>query len=287
MTEQSQNAQLDATQEIKNISETTIQRLIQMFRLQHENNLKQAGTNYILDSRIDQESAIIEEVGEALVSAGYKWWKGFKVDPQNLTTELVDIWHFLMSKITIDTARRHPDVGDLKAQDNIVNQLAMSFAGTHYQYFLPLDMGQINPNPNGQDYTVARAFLKRFLGRVLANEEPRVILLAFIEVLAGTGVSFTEFYNRYVAKNALNTLRDTYGYKTGEYNKQWTWKNEDGTEEVLEDNDYVIKLLSTKQSLPTEFATIYLIIEREYCKLFSLKEKSQETKIDAPKIQLV
>lgn len=283
MTEQAQNS----TQHIKEISESTIQRLVQMFRLQHENNLKQAGLNYILDPNIDQESAIIEEIGEALVSGGYKWWKGNKVDRENFITELVDVWHFLMSKIIIDTARRDPNITDLKAQNSIVNHIAMGFAGSHYQHFLPLDMGQINPEPSANDYRVARSYLKRFLGRVLSNEEPRVILLAFVEALAGTGVSFTEFYNRYVAKNALNTLRDTYGYKVGEYNKQWKWTNEDGTEEVLEDNYYVNKLLASKPTLPTEFTTIYLVIEREYCKLFGLKEKSQEPKIDAPKIQLV
>ncbi len=54
--------------------------------------------NYTKEEWIQKRSlALIDEVGEVLREANYKWWKNPKPkDEQNIKEELVDVLHFLI-----------------------------------------------------------------------------------------------------------------------------------------------------------------------------------------------
>ena len=56
----------------------------------------------------------------------------------------------------------------------------------------------------------------------------------FLQLLKTLPMSLTELFRLYVGKNVLNNFRQDHGYKTGEYQKLWSGR---------EDNEHLIEVL--------------------------------------------
>jgi len=136
--------------------------------------------------------AIMVESVEALEHYGWKWWKKQEPDIAQFHIELVDIWHFIMSKFL-----QNSEITD------VADYFADSFERGAPHYMLESDV---------------RTNLELLIGRAAGRE---VYLAPFLALMAQTNLSFDELYTMYVAKNVLNIFRQDHGYKDGTYIKMW------------------------------------------------------------------
>ena len=148
--------------------------------------------------------AIWVECAELLDHFGWKWWKHQEPDIDQVKLELVDIWHFGLSEL-------------LRA-----DTLEDSVAAT-------LDVaGDVVAEPEAAREAVER------LAAVAVGEQ-RFDVAAFARVMQALGMSYLELYRMYVGKNVLNHFRQDHGYKTGEYVKLWSGR---------EDNEHLVEVLA-------------------------------------------
>ncbi len=133
--------------------------------------------------------AIWTECAELMEHYGWKWWKKQQPDQDQVSLELIDIWHFGMSILLVEQ----------RSLEQIAEQL---------------DQGLLSP-PAG-DF---REALEDFTLDVLQGRsfDP----LRFAGLMQLVGLDFEELYRRYVGKNMLNRLRQDRGYKAGTYIKVW------------------------------------------------------------------
>ena len=130
------------------------------------------------------ESAILVEVGEAIESASYKWWKKQKKDVENIKIELIDVLHFKLSWLYY--------VGEEikeKEIDNFVHGLQISLKGEDIQ-------------------------LLTTLGRRQSMYDLAVCFNCY-------NMDFNEVYRTYMIKYTLNKFRKDNGYQDGTYTKNW------------------------------------------------------------------
>ena len=148
--------------------------------------------------------AIWVECAELLDHYGWKWWKKQKPDADQVKLELVDIWHFGLSILLLESANE-ADIATAVEQ-----QLA-------------------EVNPSG-DF---RADLEGFTLATLQSKGFDVA--SFGTLMVGIDLSFDELYTRYVGKNVLNFFRQDNGYQDGSYRKQWGGK---------EDNEHLVEAVA-------------------------------------------
>ncbi|BES79915.1 dUTPase [Yersinia phage vB_Yru_GN1] len=185
-----------------------------MLKTQHENNVLTKGPEYLL-MHLDWTDAIFVESAELIDSTAYKWWKKQDLDLENCKTELVDIWHFLMSMFI------NRMTNNIEHVDSAISRITMGNAnlfGAIHQSEETLVKMFDGHEITGQEI---RYHIKKLTKRVLNNEEPQVIILAFIDAMTSMHLSLNELYTRYMIKNALNRLRQLNGYTDGTYRKQW------------------------------------------------------------------
>jgi len=146
--------------------------------------------------------AIWIESAEMLDHYGWKWWKKQTPDMEQVTLELVDIWHFGLSILLLEqrSAAAIADVLD-----------------THRER--PSDL---------QSFPLE---LEQFVTRTL--ETRSFPLDNFARLLHATDLDFTSLYARYVGKNVLNFFRQDHGYQDGSYQKLWGGR---------EDNEHLVEL---------------------------------------------
>ena len=170
--------------------------------------------------------AIWVECAELLDHFGWKWWKKQNPDLAQVKLEIVDIWHFGLSDL-------------LRAQaltDDCAQMLASQVL-------------TVNP-----DSAVFRASVET-LAQVSLNERA-FVLEAFAAVMASLPLSYAELFELYVGKNVLNNFRQNHGYKTGEYVKVWSGR---------EDNEHLVEVLGELECLPEATpAEIYTALEARY-----------------------
>lgn len=148
--------------------------------------------------------AIWVECAELLDHYGWKWWKKQTPDADQVKLELVDIWHFGLSIMLLESANE-ADIATAVEQE-----LAKA-------------------NPSG-DF---RADLEAFTLATLQSKGFDVA--SFGTLMAGIDLSFDELYTRYVGKNVLNFFRQDNGYQDGSYRKQWGGK---------EDNEHLVEAVA-------------------------------------------
>ena len=92
------------------------------------------------------------------------------------------------------------------------------------------------------------------------------LLLAMTDLVYKFGID--DLYKYYIGKIALNRLRQDNGYAESTYKKHWRLpKTEDPTVlEVLEDNDYLVKLVEAEDSALISVDGIYQKLDVEYKK---------------------
>lgn len=162
--------------------------------------------------------AIMVEAVEAFDSVPWKWWKHSEADIANLQTELVDMWHFIMSLSMVK-------YGDSISADelNVFNNDIFT---------VPCD------------HEMIKTYLKdiiRECSKLNIHEVDLYFLMSnFTGVVGMSFDSFDDFVKLYIAKNALNGFRQSRGYKDGTYIKVWSIKDE--TETIVEEDNFFIHM---------------------------------------------
>lgn len=147
--------------------------------------------------------AIWVECAELLDHYGWKWWKKQQPDTEQVSLELIDIWHFGLSSL----------LEQQLTEQSICEQVERELLST----------------TSSGDF---RVDVELFAERVL--REKRFDIHGFGRLMAGVGMSFDRLYSGYVGKNVLNFFRQDHGYKDGSYRKVWAGK---------EDNEHLVEVL--------------------------------------------
>lgn len=156
--------------------------------------------------------AIWVECAELLDHFGWKWWKKQIPDLDQVKLEIVDIWHFGLSDL-IRTGKLDESVGEaMFAVETTVAATA----------------NQLNSSDVAQFRAAVEALAESSLSQRLFRLEP------FQRLLEALPMSLTELFRLYIGKNVLNNFRQDHGYKTGEYRKLWSGR---------EDNEHLIEIL--------------------------------------------
>lgn len=182
-----------------------------------------------INQRYEWYRAIWIECGELMDHFGYKWWKKQTADMEQVTLEVIDIWHFGMSALFTE-GETLEDIAEL-----IEGQLL------GYQY-------------SGVDTHEATEALAQ---DCLATKGFSVPL--FWDLMNAVGLSFEELYRQYVGKNVLNFFRQDNGYKEGSYIKQWQGR---------EDNEHLVEVLAELDSNAENFSdSVYRALSERYQRL--------------------
>lgn len=181
-----------------------------MFEMQYQINTKIAKD--WIDRKFDWHRAIWVECGELLDHIGYKWWKHQEADMEQSKLELVDIFHFGISKLYTDNPER--------TTEELVDSLLPIFERLNSTAEKQLPLQAV------EELAGAASFKKVF--------SPE----AFVKCMRSLEMTFDDLYIGYVSKNVLNTFRQDYGYKSGEYVKHWDGK---------EDNEHLMDVLNSQK----------------------------------------
>lgn len=166
--------------------------------------------------------AVVIEGAEAIEHHGWKWWKRQHCDMAQLQMEIVDIWHFILSELLIDTG----DDQELAAQNLL---LVASGEGTASSVKF-----------DGVDYDLSTldllAKLELLIGISVAR---RVELGLFKSLMLNCELNWDSLFRQYVSKNVLNFFRQDNGYKEGTYRKSWRGR---------EDNEHLVEIMESLNS---------------------------------------
>ncbi len=157
--------------------------------------------------------AIWVECAELMDHYGWKWWKKQSPDVEQVNLELIDIWHFGLSILLINSS------DSALTAENI--QSLIDF---------PTD----KPDFKNE--------LESFTEATLRTRDFDVA--GFARLMSSVGLSFDDLYRRYVGKNVLNFFRQDNGYKEGHYRKLWAGK---------EDNEHLVDVLNQLDSTSPSF----------------------------------
>ena len=169
--------------------------------------------------------AIWVECAELLDHYGWKWWKKQTPDADQVKLELVDIWHFGLSILLLESS----------SEEEIATAVEQQLA---------------TANPSGDFREDLEAF-------TLATLQSKGFDVAsFATLMAGIDLSFDELYTRYVGKNVLNFFRQDNGYQDGSYRKQWGGK---------EDNEHLVEAVAELDHTSPLFKDdLYQALEQRY-----------------------
>ena len=136
--------------------------------------------------------AFVEELGELVASFGFADWKKTVRDEANILIELVDLAVFAMN----------------------------------LEYYTSQPLKPSNPRPDYADWELLQlntdvALVKELVKHLFVGDYNSIYRLIFTYA--------PETKDILTAKQALNQLRQDYGYKNGEYIKMWTDDREDNT----------------------------------------------------------
>ncbi len=199
------------------------QQILTMLELQAAMNSK-VNENWV-DQGFAWYRAIWVECAELLDHYGWKWWKKQTPDADQVKLELVDIWHFGLSILLLESS----------------NEVEIAAA---------LEQELSRATPSG-DF---REDLEAFTLATLQSKSFDVA--SFATLMAGIDLSFDELYTRYVGKNVLNFFRQDNGYQDGSYRKQWGGK---------EDNEHLVEAVAElDHSSPLFKDDLYQALEQRY-----------------------
>lgn len=169
--------------------------------------------------------AIWIECAEMLDHYGWKWWKKQTPDIEQVTLELIDIWHFGLSILILE---KH----DAKA---IADELEPALSQDIAQASFPQE-------------------LESFVETVL--KEKSFSVAGFAKLMRCIDLNFNQLYSGYVGKNVLNFFRQDNGYKSGSYQKEWQGR---------EDNEHLVELASILDSGASDFKEqLYAALTQRY-----------------------
>jgi dimeric dUTPase (all-alpha-NTP-PPase superfamily) len=220
--------------------------LLDMFTLQQKLN---DGTNgegwekgYTNHNRIiNWRRCIYMESAELIDSFNWKHWKDINIAPDwdNITIELVDIWHFVMS-LGLEEYK-NKNLGDVEALVNYVDDT---------KYFD--DFCGDSVVPEDEDALSIVSVIEHLMKHSLENKDFEIILDDFFVTSLQCGLNMKRLYKFYIGKNILNKFRQDNGYKEGSYKKSWNG---------VEDNVVMTELLE-QNSLGAD--GLYQALEQAY-----------------------
>ena len=225
--------------------------LTEMFSLQQKLNDETNGigweNGYTKHNRmINWKRCIYMECAELIDSFSWKHWKNInkETDWDNVTVEIVDIWHFIMSLLLEDYKTNNK--GDLEklVLDVLDVQGFESFTKEPLSIKLADPMSLIND---------IESIIHDTTG--FETELFDELVREYFALARKCGINLKILYKFYVAKNVLNQFRQDHGYKEGHYKKVWNGK---------EDNEVMLSLLSG-EAAPT-IEELYKKLEKAYQK---------------------
>ena len=225
--------------------------LTQMFLLQQKLNDETNGigweNGYTKNNKmINWKRCIYMECAELIDSFSWKHWKHIDkpTDWDNVTVEIVDIWHFVMSLLLEeyktnnkgDMEQLVKDVLDVQGFEAFTKEPVMNQSTDTME--LINDIESIIHATTGFEIDLFDGLLREYFA--LARK---------------CGVNLRVLYKFYVAKNVLNQFRQDHGYKEGTYKKVWNGQ---------EDNVVMLSFLDSEEA-PT-ISALYKKLEKAYTK---------------------
>lgn len=196
-----------------------------MLELQSKMNTKVASDWLV--QRFPYLRAVTIEAAEAIEHHGWKWWKKQECDLPQLQMEVVDIWHFVLSQILIQT---NDDAS--KASNWLLNETANPQNTLHF-----------DGKPYALDDLDLLAQLELLIGVSVAR---RIEISLFAKIMSSSGMDWDSLFQQYVSKNVLNFFRQDNGYKEGHYRKLWAGR---------EDNEHLVELIDELDAKDANYAT--------------------------------
>lgn len=188
---------------------------------------------------INWYTCIYMECAEFIGSFDWKHWKKGKNDYENAKIELVDIFHFLLSLVLIQSSEYEEEAFRL---DLLCSKFAFK-----------------------ESNTLQICEKARVLLHASSANEPELgkMLMAFFALCECVKLDLNELYKLYMGKNILNKFRQDRGYKEGTYLKVW---EEDGV--CKEDNVILQELLDDGLDL----GKLYRNLDERYINALRIKE---------------
>lgn len=191
-----------------------------MLKLMHETNTLidpewyLQGNNWVRAARL--------EASEIFEHLPWKWWKDTskKIDMAEVHIELIDIWHFLSSKLTetfilkeIEVIKNTQD-GVLDIESNVLPKVS--------SFVIQVFAMRCSVTKYAETAEDVMDATDDFLS-VLHNKQYDIydFFPASFRYMDLLGMSFEELYQGYVYKNTLNVFRQKNGYKDSTYVKHW------------------------------------------------------------------
>jgi len=215
------------------LKEQDIKKLDIMLNMQEELNILTSGNNW--KSKITNKGkqiswgrCIYMELCELIDSTSWKHWKSIEedIDIDNILIELVDIWHFMLSKLL-----------ESNCKDEIINKIKKSQLKLDYK---AIDKTNIKQND-------ILSCSDKFLQTLICNNDDMILINDFLALCGVCSLEYNWLYKLYIGKNALNKFRQDNGYKEGKYKKIWNFKGKE-----CEDNIVMQDILqNSKDDTPT------------------------------------
>lgn len=239
------------------------QEVVAILDLQDALNTKTCGINW-KDGRTDEGNStdwyryIYMELTELIESFPYKHWKDLSkpADIDNAKIEVVDVWHFLMGvllSLKTNKVALAQKIIEIEATVDEVELMDVNNFVTVERLMSACLQNSIALKVDGEkhidEYYITYLFMK--------------IVVSFFEG------GLKEMESLYLGKNALNKIRQDYGYKDSSYEKMWL--NENG--EKVEDNVVMTSLLAGIEN--PSFESIYNELA-EYYETKAVSKTSEE-----------
>ena len=170
--------------------------------------------------------AIMVEAVECLEHVGWKWWKKQEPDFAQAKIELVDIWHFILSKMIEECS------GD--------REWAAVCIDTRF------GIDTLHPHTPQKKLDELIEYAARGL----------LAPVSFVGLMRDFELTWDQLYATYIAKNVLNMFRQDHGYRAGSYRKDWN-----GVEDnVALDQLMVLKPDATPEQLYAKLEQVYATV---------------------------
>jgi hypothetical protein len=221
-----------------------------MLTMQHTFNLKVHPQYY--EQNYPWDVAIVTELTEGLNYLHWEWWKNTNtpVNIAQLQLEIVDTWHFLMSKILCNGFNH----GGYFRVDALADPLDLRvLVNEVLQDMSDLFLDNSTPNKQYTPVDMRNGIMDTIL--YMGDMGDTVHVFSFACVACGIH-DIDELYKLYVGKNALNYIRQHNGYKQGTYIKMWA--------PGVEDNVFLHDLV---ENLPDDELTLdnlIVLLQQEY-----------------------
>jgi dimeric dUTPase (all-alpha-NTP-PPase superfamily) len=187
------------------------------------------------------------EMAEAIDHHGWKWWKASVPNWPALRVELVDYWHFVLSKSIVDSEGNYDASMNFLLPEQDKNPFFFNFDSKYYEI---------------ANMTLVEKLFK-LVGLASVG---RFEFYLFQSIMEADEFSWEELFIQYICKNVLNNFRQDNGYKENTYTKIWY----DGRE----DNDHMLDILSEFRSQ---------IYEAEFVNVLEIELKSRYARTLAEK----